>query len=261
MVGELCFALPPSLGHDPVRELARQFADVLYSAGFSTIKPYKSYYEMETALHRGEAHAAWGPPIVCASLEAAGGITVVRAVRYGAVTYRSVLLARTDSGIDIKRIGNPGMRPLKAAWVDPWSMAGYILPRHHLRTLAVEPTAAFAEELVLGSYDACFQAVLGGQADLTASFAGRSGLGYVELCGTRARELRTLAFTRECPNDGIVLSPTVTGDARAELTAALHSLLDRPAARDKLSRTFDTDDFDIPPADTYKTLWDLVELG
>ena len=49
-----CFALPPSLGLDPVKELARRFADVLYGAGFTTVVPMKSYEELEQAILKGD---------------------------------------------------------------------------------------------------------------------------------------------------------------------------------------------------------------
>ena len=45
----LTFALPPSLGEGPVRELALRFADVLFAAGFATVIPMKSYELLERA--------------------------------------------------------------------------------------------------------------------------------------------------------------------------------------------------------------------
>jgi ABC-type phosphate/phosphonate transport system substrate-binding protein len=256
--GGLCFALPPSLGLDPVKELARRFADVLYGAGFSTVVPMKTYEQLELALLAGDVDAAWGPPIVCARVEAAGGQVALRAVRYGAVTYRSVLICRTSDALDLRQLGVGGGRVARAAWVDPRSMGGYILPRHHLRSLGIDPRRAFLSERALGSYEACFQAVLRGEADITASFASRRGLGYVELCREQAFDLRTLAYTEECPNDGVVLSPQLGAEAAASLVAGLHQLIAHPASLSVLASTFAVDSFDRPPPSSYSPLLSLL---
>ncbi|HWM85582.1 MAG TPA: PhnD/SsuA/transferrin family substrate-binding protein [Kofleriaceae bacterium] len=254
----LSFALPPSLGLDPVKELARRFADVLYGAGFSTVVPMKTYEQLELALLAGEVDAAWGPPIVCARVESAGGQVALRAVRYGAVTYRAVLICRTSDALDLRLLGVPEGRVVRAAWVDPRSMAGYILPRHHLRSRGIDLDRAFLEERLLGSYEACFRAVLRGESDITASFANRRGLGYVELCRDRAFDLRTLGYTDECPNDAVVVSPRLEPDEVASLLAGFHRLIAHPSSLSVLTSTFQVDGFDRPPASSYSPLLSLL---
>ena len=257
-ISELAFALPPSLGVDPVKELARRFADVLYGAGFSTVVPMKSYEQLEQALQDGEVDAAWGPPIVCARVESIGGQVALRAVRYGAVTYRSVLVCRTSDSLDLRQLGPEGGRLARAAWVDPHSMAGYVLPRHYLRARGIDARRAFSDEWLLGSYEACFEAVLRGEADITASFANRRGLGYQELCRERAFDLRTLGYTDECPNDGVVLSPRLDPEQASALLAGLHKLIAHPSSLSVLTSTFDVDGFDRPPASSYSPLLSLL---
>jgi ABC-type phosphate/phosphonate transport system substrate-binding protein len=252
------FALPPSLGEGPVKELALRFADVLYGAGFTTVVPMKSYEQLEQALLDGEVDAAWGPPIVCARVESAGGRVVLRAVRYGAVTYRSVLVCRAADRMDIRTLGKPGSRPARAVWVDRWSMGGFILPRYHLRMRGVDLAAAFDEERLLGSYNACLEEVLELEADVTASFASRRGLGYAEICGERAFELRTLAYTDESPNDGVVLSPRISPEDAQGLVGGLHRLISLPASLGVLAETFEVDGFDQPPVNSYSPLLALL---
>lgn len=251
------FALPPSLGTDPVRELARRFADVLYAAGFSMVVPMRTYEQLEQALLSGEVDAAWGPPIVCARVEEAGGQAVLRAVRYGAVTYRSVLICRTSDTLDLRQLGSGG-RAARAVWVDARSMAGFILPRHHLRARGIDFQRAFLSERLLGSYAACFQAVLRGDADITASFASRRGLGYMDLCRDRAFELRTLGYTDEAPNDAVVLSPQLGPEQIAALVGGLHRLISHAGSLAVLTSTFGVDSFDRPPAGTYSPLLSLI---
>lgn len=256
--GGFCFALPPSLGADSVRALARKFADVLYGAGFTTVVPLKSYELLEQALLGGEVDAAWGPPIVCARVEAAGGTVALRAIRYGATTYRSVLICRAHDDLKIDQLGRPGMRRPRAVWVDRWSMGGYILPRHHLREHGVDLEAAFESERLAGSYKQCFDEVLDGDADVTASFASRRGLGYVEMTGKHAFQLRTLAYTSECPNDGVILSPRLSRDRARALMEQLSELIAHPAKLEVVATMFDVDSFDRPPDGTYAPLLDLL---
>lgn len=251
------FALPPSLGVGPVRELAMELAHVLHGAGFSTVVPAKSYAELERSLMAGDVDAAWGPPIVCARVEAAGGPVALRAVRYGATRYRAVLVCRAEDRLSLADLGATG-RSVRAAWVDRWSMAGYLLPRHHLRARGVDLARAFDDQVMVGSYAGCLDQVLELEADLTASFANRRGLGYLEICGERAAELRTLAYTDESPNDGVVLSPALPPAARAELIAGLVGLLGRPSTLAVLGAALAIDGFDRPPAGTYAPLLALV---
>src|SRR5262245_32411504 len=44
---DFTFGLPPSLGQQPVFERARDFADVLYDARFTTVIPFKTYEALE----------------------------------------------------------------------------------------------------------------------------------------------------------------------------------------------------------------------
>ena len=218
----------------------------------------RSYAELEKALLEGEAHAAWGPPIVCARVESAGGEVALRAVRYGALTYRSVLLCRSDRDVNLKRLGYAGLPRLRAAWVNAYSMGGYILPRHHLRQLGLDLAETLGEERFLGSYHACFEAVLNGAADITASYATRRGFGHVNLCGARATELRMLAYSDECPNDGVVLSPRLSADQRRAHQQAFQYLIADPRSLEALCQTFDVNGFDRPPPGTYSPLRALL---
>ena len=67
------FGLPPSLGREPSFEKARELAPLLDHAGFSMVIPCKTYEELEQKLCSGALDLAWGPPYVCARVEAAGG--------------------------------------------------------------------------------------------------------------------------------------------------------------------------------------------
>jgi ABC-type phosphate/phosphonate transport system substrate-binding protein len=256
-VSGLCFALPPSLGSENVRALAREFASVLYEAGFETVVPVRSYELLERALLSGEVHAAWGPPMVCAQIEEAGGKVALRAVRSGSVSYRSALVCRSHDDLALDEIGQLGLRKLRAVWVDKYSMGGYVLPRHHLRTLGVDLDQAFESEKLLGSYEACFDAVMECDADITASFANARGLGYVQLCTANAHQLRTISYTTECSNDGVIVSPAAVASS-LDVFARLSELMKSPAKHAIICGAFDVDDLAPPPPGSYRGLLSLL---
>jgi ABC-type phosphate/phosphonate transport system substrate-binding protein len=249
------FGLPPSLGTAPVWALARELADVLYDHGFTTVVPFRSYEELEQALHDGEIDAAWGPPLVCARVEAAGGTVVRRGIRDGGTTYRSALVSRIQDVFGIDSLGKGTFRP-RAVWVDRSSVGGYLLPRDHLRQRGLAFDDAFLHQKMLGSYAACIDAVIGFEADLTAVFVGRNGLEHA--WGPRARRLKALCYTAESPNDGVVVSSTLEPDRVAALSDSLDILLADSRSRDVVAASFSVEGFDRPPRNTYTPLLALL---
>lgn len=253
----LCFALPPSLGTENVRTLAREFAAVLYDVGFSTVVPMASYELLERSLLNNDVDAAWGPPMVCAKLENVGGLVLFRGVRHGGSSYRSALVCRSHDDLTVDGIGIEGGRKLRAVWVDEHSMAGYIMPRHFLRSQGADLTKAFYSEEALGSYQACFEAIIEGDADISASYANARGVGYVELCADQAFNLRTIAYTSECSNDGVVLSPKAS--QKAKIIDRLRKLVDDPNTGAIFAKALEVDSFEEPPAGSYAALVSLLK--
>ena len=242
------FGLPPSLGTEPVWALAREFADLLYDVGFSTVVPYKSYQALQTAVLAGEVDAAWGPPLTCARVESVGGSVALRAVRGGASTYRSALVSRSQDTFEISTLGQGAFRP-RAAWVDASSVGGYLLARAYLRSAGVDINTAFLNQRMLGSYSACIDALFEFESDLTALFV-RAG----DFTGTwreRAQRLRVLAYTDESPNDGVVISPSVSEERSDAIVRGLQHLISKDSSRTVLMSMFTTDGFDVPPRGTY----------
>lgn len=253
----LTFALPPSMGLESLRPVARHLAEVFSDYGFDTVWPCRTYDGLEQALLSGEAHAAWAPPVLCAQAEAIGGATILRAVRGGSTSYRSALLCRGERSIDLKRVDAECHVPIRAAWVDPRSAAGCMMPRRYLRQRGAN-LDAMLEESFLGSYLACFDAVLEGDADLTASYVGRRGSGYIDLCGARARELRVLAWTEEIPNDGIVISPALAPDDADQVALALAAAFADTQISQSLSLALEADGFEASPPNSYAAVQTLL---
>ena len=248
------FGLPPSLGTEPVWALAREFADLLYDVGFSTVVPYKTYQALQQAVLAGDVDAAWGPPLTCAHVESVGGTVALRAVRGGDTTYRAAFVTRLQDSFDLSHLGHGAFRP-RVAWVEQSSVGGYLLPRAYLRAFGVDLDGAFLNQRWLGSYSACIDALLEFESDLTALFV-RHG----DFTGTwrdRARRLRVLAYTDESPNDGVVISPRCSEERADALVGGLAHLIEKPSSREVLMSMFTTDGFDVPPRGTYTPILSL----
>lgn len=249
------FGLPPSLGVDPVWTLAREFADLLYDVGFTTVVPFKTYQALQHAVLAGDVDAAWGPPLTCARVESIGGRVALRGIRGGAVSYRSALVSRAQDTFDIAALGVGVFRP-RAAWVDAASVGGYLMPRAFLRGRGIDPQTAFLEQRFRGSYASCIEALLAFESDLTALFVRPGGL--EETWGARGPRLKALAYTDETPNDGVVVSPNLAPERAQKLVAGLDLLLSIERSRAVFTSMFSVDDFDTPPAGTYIPLLALL---
>jgi ABC-type phosphate/phosphonate transport system substrate-binding protein len=254
---DFSFGLPPSLGKEPVFEMAREFADVLYGGRFTHVVPFKTYEALQRALFDGDVDAAWGPPLICARVEAAGGVIAQRAIRRGGVTYRSALVNRKQDRWDLGVIKVGGFRP-RAVWVDEWSMGGYLLARALLRKEGVERSGLLNERF-LGSYTQCFESLNEYDADITASFVGPTTKSLETIWGTRVDRLQILALSDESPNDGIVLAPKLEEKRVLHLRDNLQQLLDQRRAHQVLCQMFSVEGFDIPPQGTYAPLLKLTQ--
>ncbi|HWO22118.1 MAG TPA: PhnD/SsuA/transferrin family substrate-binding protein [Kofleriaceae bacterium] len=252
----LKLGLPPSLGREPSWEMARELALLLHASGFSLVVPFKTYEELERAVLSGAVDVAWGPPIVCAHVEAGGGTVLLRGVRGDERTYRSAIVARAQDVFTLDALDKGTFRP-RAAWVDPASVGGYLLARAHLQRLGISVDRAFLQQSMLGSYAACLDALLAFETDLSALFVGKHGL--EPLWGAKSKRLKVLALTEEVPNDGVVLSPALSPERTAQLREKLTQVFAAPALRKQVTSMLHADDFDEPPPGTYAPVLKLFE--
>jgi len=106
---------------------------------------------------------------------------VVAVEQDGSISYRSVLVVRSDSGIaDLA-----GMKGKSLAWADPNSTSGYLIPRSELKKAGIdtEPGKYFSRTGFGGGHEQAVVAVLHKQYDGAATWA--SGVGDVNEGYTR----------------------------------------------------------------------------
>jgi phosphonate transport system substrate-binding protein len=257
----LAFALPPSLGQEHAAQRALRLEHFLNEALSRdvVVRVSGDYQAMERDLLSGAVSAAWGPPFVCARTEAYGGRGLVRGIRRGSATYRAALVSLAARKVRLDKLDG-----LKAAWVDRDSVAGFLLPQGLLRERGVRGWETFSSERFAGSYKAALEEVLAGRADLAAVWTSSSldtqaaMRSLEEIVGDRAKELEVLAVTRECPNDGVVLSPRADDPSAAALERAFLTMADDPEGRVVLTEVFSAERFEPAPRGSYRELYDLV---
>lgn len=200
-----------------------------------------SYEELATTMHKGDVDFAWLPPIPFIALERRGTVLgLVSQHRGGRAEFHGVLLVQASS--PIQKIED--LKGTRAAWVDPYSASGYVVPRIELDAVGIDPRTAFRAERFLRSHDAVVRAVMDSRADFGASYAGIDADGAIDrgawLEIPRGKDtVRVLS----------ILPPPIPGDviaARVDLPKRTRETLTRglvAVARDRVHRVFVRDSF------------------
>jgi phosphate/phosphite/phosphonate ABC transporter binding protein len=133
-------------------------------------KAWPTYRALSESVREGKSDVAWLPPVVYAWLaEAVNPLGSI--VRGGSTTYSAALVVREDSSV--RTLGDlSGKRAsTRAGWVDPWSAAGYVVPRIELARAGIDPAATFASETFYGSHRDTLLALGRGDCDIAGTYA------------------------------------------------------------------------------------------
>jgi phosphate/phosphite/phosphonate ABC transporter binding protein len=201
-----------------------------------------SYDELSNAIVSGYVDVAWLPPIPFLALDARGAVApLVHLERGGRAAYESVLIVARDSGLrtldDV--VGT------RAAWVEPSSASGFVVPRLSLAARGIDPRTAFEEERFWRTHESVVRAVARGLSDVGATYAG------FDRAGTLTRgpwqhvqgaedAVRVLARVGEVPGDIVAARAALPGGTRERVLGALLA-----ATRDGRSRLLARDAFGV----------------
>ena len=135
-----------------------------------------TYEDLAALLHKKEIDVAWLPPIPFIALEQKKSVVPLASCHRGQSSqFLAVLIVRADSVLQEAR----DLDGTSAAWVDPHSASGYVLPRIRLASLGIDPRSAFTAETFFRSHEAVARAVIDGAADFGATYAGTDGAGTI----------------------------------------------------------------------------------
>jgi phosphate/phosphite/phosphonate ABC transporter binding protein len=204
-----------------------------------------SYGALAKSLRDGSVDIAWLPPVVFVALHSAGVVEpLVSNHRGGQAAFHAVLVVHADAKIHTL----DGLRGARAAWVDPYSASGYVMPRIQLAAFGVDPRISFAEQRFLGSHDAVIDAVVDKTADVAGTFARVDGAGLVS-SGSWSQLPRARSYTKVLATFGNIPADVI--GARAALEAQ---------ARDRLMEAFVAASFDRTASALVRRLFGVEEF-
>jgi phosphate/phosphite/phosphonate ABC transporter binding protein len=205
----------------------------------------RSYEELSHQLIARDVDIAWLPPIPLVALERRkAAVPLVSHHRDGSSNFHCVIVARQDS--PIRALSD--LRGRKAAWVDPFSASGYVLPRIELFARGVDPRTAFFAEKFYRSHDVALRAVIQRRADFAATWAGLDASGKVVRApwaemDMRDDTIRVIEKLGAIPCDTIAVRPNLPFAAREKIRNALIRLSGDAMHHFRIRDLFGVDEF------------------
>jgi phosphate/phosphite/phosphonate ABC transporter binding protein len=125
-----------------------------------------SYRALSESVREGTSDVAWLPPVVYAWL--AEAVTPLGCIaRGGSTTYSAALVTLEKSSLQ----SLTDLEGTRAGWVDPWSAAGYVVPRIELAKAGIDPGSTFKSETFYGTHRDAVLALARGDCDVAGTFA------------------------------------------------------------------------------------------
>lgn len=219
----------------------------------------KSYEALADDVRGGKVDIAWLPPIVYVRL-ADAVVPLGSILRGGRTAYEAALVVPKSSRI--KSI--EGLRGVRAGWVDPWSAAGFVLPRVKLALLGIDPRTIFRTETFHGSHRAALQALVDGACDVVGTYARADEKGEVnagawsEIAGA---DVRVLATFGAIPPDVFAARKDLDEAERDKVLAALRAAGAADEAKEILRAIFGGDELREGLASGYESLKSALEMA
>jgi len=218
-----------------------------------------SYEALAGAVEAGLVDLAWLPPIVFVRLGDA--VTpIASVVRGGKSAYEAALVVRADA--KIRAID--ALHGTRAGWVDPWSAAGFVLPRVKLALLGVDPRTVFRTEVFHGSHRAAIRALAEGACDVVGTYARANEAGEVvsgAWSEVEGADVRVLATFGAIPPDVVAVRRDLPDEERAKLAAALQATRSSETARTILRELFGGDELTEGVAPGYDALKRALDMA
>ena len=203
-----------------------------------TAPPYQALAE---SVREGSSDVAWLPPVVYAWL--AEAVTPLGSiVREGKTTYSAALVVRQDA--KVRSLADLG--GARAGWVDPWSAAGYVVPRIELARKGIDPASVFAAETFHGTHRDVLLALMRGDCDVAGTYARLPGEGDAAVEGAWSHledvDVHVLATFGSIPPDVIAVRRNLAPASYERALDAFRRVTADEAARALFRGVFGGDD-------------------
>lgn len=236
----------------------RDLADALGSdAPGITTKTFATYSALLDAVAAKQVDLAWLPPRVAAQATSRDQVVPIAIpIRGEHAWYAAALFSAPNSRV--RTLAD--LDGLRAAWVDPESMAGYLGIRAWLRSKGIDPTSAFKAESFLGSHERVVDAVLEGRFDVGATFAHPDPSDHQSIlsAGWGDDIVHVVGVSGPIPADVLAaradMEPRVIDAVRSALTGDMTSAL-----RGSALALFEADRFEAADESTRSSLVTLID--
>ncbi len=188
-------------------------------------RPASDYKDLVASVREGTSDIAWLPPVAYAWL--AEAVTPLGSiVRQGSASYAAALVVREDSSL--QAIGD--LKGVRAGWVDPWSAAGYVVPRLELARAGIDPQSAFTSETFHGSHRDALLALGRGECDVVGTYARDDGSegAWSDLPDLKVRVLATF---RAIPSDVLAVRRNLPPREHEHALRAFHEAFGAESAQ------------------------------
>lgn len=214
-----------------------------------------SYDRVAQLVHKGKIDLAWVSPIPYIALLRNERVLPLACPRRGDLDYHGAIVVSASSTIS-KLADLAGKR---AAWVDRYSAAGFVVPRIELAKAGLDVKSAFSQQRFFGSHEAAVRAVAEGAADFAATFV-RLGANNAVIGGPWTKmpglepKLRIFATFGVIPPDVVAARSSLDAATRERLEQALKRLTQDPRGKELVSTIFGADDLVAPTSKGYEEL-------
>jgi len=225
---KLTIGLIPSEDSQAMIESSKQVLDDLQAKIGIPVVPFVAtdYNGIIEALRSGKLDVAYLGPfsyVLAASVADVEAFSVAVTKKTGQSAYKSVILARKDSGIH-------SLADLKGhtfAFVDPSSASGHLFPKAGLEQAGFAPDSLFKRVIFSGSHDASILAVENKKVD-AAAVADRIFASAVAKGVVKQDDFEIVWSSKPIPESPMVWRKALDPELKKKVADALASIKDVP---------------------------------
>ncbi|TXD89739.1 phosphonate ABC transporter substrate-binding protein [Mitsuaria sp. TWR114] len=222
----LTIGLIPAEDSQAMIESSRQVLDALQQQLGMPVKPFVAtdYNGVIEALRAKKLDVAYLGPfsyVLASSVAEVEAFSVAVTKKAGQSAYRSVILARKDSGL--RSVAE--LKGRNFAFVDPSSASGHLFPKAGLQQTGLDPETYFGRVVFSGSHDASILAVANRKVD-AAAVADRIFNSAVAKGTVKQDDFVVLWSSRPIPESPMVWRKDLDPALKEKLAKALANLKD-----------------------------------
>ncbi|NYE26749.1 phosphonate ABC transporter substrate-binding protein [Pigmentiphaga litoralis] len=224
----LSIGLIPAEDSQAMIESSRQVLDQLRDQMGMPVKPFVAtdYNGVIEALRAKKLDVAYLGPfsyVLASSMANVEAFAVAVTKKTGQSAYKSVIIARKDSGIT-----KPAdLKGRNFAFVDPTSASGHLFPKAGLMRTGIDPDTFFGRVIFSGSHDASILAVANKKVD-AAAVADRILASAIAKGQVKSEDIQVVWSSDPIPESPMVWRKDLDPARKAKLQQALANVKDLP---------------------------------